>query len=121
MFATGKLAVESAANSKFEQECLLGFEYCGIDSSGKRVMGIAPNRCLANFVKADPYLTWEIPSNWSLEDAATIPVVYGTCYFALYKSGMISFEFLFITYKHEHFIIIKKLKKYLIFRQDEKR
>ena len=106
MFATGKLAVESVANTKFEQECLLGFEYCGIDSSSKRVMGIAENRCLANLVKADPYLTWEVPSNWSLEDAATVPCIYGTCYYALYKSGMISFE-----YKHVHFIIIKELKK----------
>lgn len=30
---------------------------------------------------------WYVPDNWSLEDAATVPCVYATCYVALYQRG----------------------------------
>lgn len=41
-------------------------------------MGVLPARGLATTVLADPDFLWPIPARWSLEQAATIPVVYST-------------------------------------------
>jgi fatty acid synthase len=41
-------------------------------------MGMVPARGLATTVLADPGFLWEVPENWSLEEAATVPVVYAT-------------------------------------------
>ncbi|KAJ8679083.1 hypothetical protein QAD02_014870 [Eretmocerus hayati] len=87
MLATGKLAVEVVAKTRQTQECVLGFEFCGSTDSGKRVMGLIDCRAMTNLCIADPDLTWDVPKSWSLEDAATVPCVYGTCYYALYISG----------------------------------
>jgi len=38
-------------------------------------------------VLADPLLVWEVPPEWSLEEAATIPAVYCTVYYALVVRG----------------------------------
>lgn len=43
------------------------------------------NGACATLLEADPYLLWEVPDNWSMEEAATVPVVYGTCLYALLK------------------------------------
>lgn len=87
MLATGKLAAEVVANTRQLQECVMGFEYCGVTSKGRRIMGLMESRAMTNLLVADTDLAWEIPSNWSLEDASTVPVVYGTCYYALYIGG----------------------------------
>jgi fatty acid synthase, animal type len=42
---------------------------------------------LANLVLADPLLVWEVPSDWTLEEAATVPAVYCTVYYALVVRG----------------------------------
>jgi len=41
-------------------------------------MGMLAARGLATSVLADPGFLWEVPSKWTLEQASTIPVVYGT-------------------------------------------
>jgi fatty acid synthase len=41
-------------------------------------MGMIAARGLATTVLADPGFLWEVPDNWTLEEAATVPVVYGT-------------------------------------------
>lgn len=41
-------------------------------------MGIVEARGLATSVLADPTFLWEIPEKWTLEQAATVPVVYAT-------------------------------------------
>lgn len=87
MLTTGKLAVEIVAKSRQFQECVIGFEYCGIDTKGRRVMGMLGNRCLTNLCIADRHLCWEVPDDWTMEDAATAPCVYGTCCYGLYLSG----------------------------------
>lgn len=46
-------------------------------------MGIVVGGALSNLVRADKYLTFPVPQNWSLEDAATVPVVYLTVVYAL--------------------------------------
>jgi len=42
---------------------------------------------MANIVDADKSLCWNIPDHWSLEDAATVPCVYATSYYALFIRG----------------------------------
>lgn len=42
---------------------------------------------MSNIVECDKNLSWRVPDNWSLEDAATVPYVYATCYYALYLCG----------------------------------
>jgi fatty acid synthase len=41
-------------------------------------MGIVSHGALASAVVAGKTLLWGVPDHWTLEDAATVPVVYGT-------------------------------------------
>lgn len=41
----------------------------------------------ANIRIADKYFSWIVPDKWTLEEAATVPCVYSTCYYALYLKG----------------------------------
>lgn len=52
-------------------------------NSGKRVMGMINKGALATMVMSDTSLTWEVPDHWTLEEAATVPVVYATVIYAL--------------------------------------
>ena len=45
---------------------------------GKRVMGMVNAGALSTLIYGDIDLMWDIPDGWSFEDAATVPVVYGT-------------------------------------------
>jgi len=44
-------------------------------------------RGITNICVPDKYLTWNVPDEWTMEDAATVPCVYSTCYYALYVEG----------------------------------
>jgi fatty acid synthase len=46
-------------------------------------MGMIDNRALATHVRGNSQFLWAVPESWSLEDAATIPVVYSTVIYAL--------------------------------------
>lgn len=50
-------------------------------------MGIVEAQALATTVVADVRLTWPVPDHWTLEQAATVPVVYATVYYALVVRG----------------------------------
>ena len=41
-------------------------------------MGMVPYGALASVVVAEKNMLWDVPDHWTLEDAATVPVVYGT-------------------------------------------
>jgi NADPH:quinone reductase-like Zn-dependent oxidoreductase len=41
-------------------------------------MGMISHGALASVVVADKTMLWDVPDHWTLEDAATVPVVYGT-------------------------------------------
>jgi fatty acid synthase len=41
-------------------------------------MGIVVEKALASMVVADTNMMWKVPDHWTLEDAATVPVVYST-------------------------------------------
>ncbi|XP_069675926.1 fatty acid synthase-like [Periplaneta americana] len=88
MFATGKLIAE-LGTSRLKEDCFLGLEFSGRDRRGQRVMGITNSGALASMVVADKDFLWDIPEHWTLEDAATVPVVYGTAYYALVMKGRI--------------------------------
>ncbi|XP_076272609.1 fatty acid synthase 1 [Rhynchophorus ferrugineus] len=87
MLATGKLPPDALPGDLAGQDCILGLEFSGRDTRGRRVMGMVAARSLATTVLADPGFLWEVPDKWSLEEAATIPVVYGTSYYALVVRG----------------------------------
>lgn len=61
-----------------------GLEFSGIDKFGRKVMGAVKNRSLSNYVKLDKYLTFYCHEDWSFEDAATVPIVYVTVYYAFF-------------------------------------
>lgn len=44
---------------------------------------------LATVVDVNKHFIWPVPDNWSMQDAATIPVVYTTAYYALVVRGNI--------------------------------
>ncbi|MCL4131183.1 UNVERIFIED_CONTAM: hypothetical protein GTU68_059005 [Idotea baltica] len=87
MLASGKLPPDALPGNLAQKECILGLEFAGLCEGGNRVMGLIAAGGLASSVKADPHLTWQVPSDWSLKEAATVPVVYATAYYALVVRG----------------------------------
>uniref|UniRef100_A0A1B6GN60 Enoyl reductase (ER) domain-containing protein n=1 Tax=Cuerna arida TaxID=1464854 RepID=A0A1B6GN60_9HEMI len=67
-------------NKKIEVSFL---DYCGTRSSGKRVMGIAKYDSEIDKIVPDKILTWNVPSEWSAEDATTVPFTYCLAYYSL--------------------------------------
>ncbi|XP_067860263.1 fatty acid synthase [Heptranchias perlo] len=87
MLATGKLPPDAIPGDVALQHCLLGMEFSGRDPNNRRVMGLLPAKGLATVVDCDMRYLWEVPENWSLEEAASVPVVYSTAYYALILRG----------------------------------
>ncbi|VEN40066.1 unnamed protein product, partial [Callosobruchus maculatus] len=54
---------------------------------GNRVMGFIPAGAISTMILSDPYLEWKVPDYLSLEDAATVPTVYGTLAYGLLHKG----------------------------------
>ncbi|KAJ8713069.1 hypothetical protein PYW08_008373 [Mythimna loreyi] len=53
-----------------------GMEFSGTSPSGSRVMGLVRSGAAGSVVLAQPELLWPVPSHWSMEDAATVPLAY---------------------------------------------
>ncbi|KAM4715440.1 fatty acid synthase isoform 2-T2 [Anableps anableps] len=87
MLATGKLPPDAIPGDLALQQCLLGMEFSGRDPSGQRVMGLLPAKGLATAVEADKRFLWEVPLSWTMEQAASVPVVYATAYYSLVVRG----------------------------------
>uniref|UniRef100_A0A8C2AHR4 Fatty acid synthase n=1 Tax=Cyprinus carpio TaxID=7962 RepID=A0A8C2AHR4_CYPCA len=87
MLATGKLPPDAIPGDIALQQCMLGMEFSGRDPSGRRVMGLLPAKGLATCVDADKHFLWDVPSSWTLEQAASVPVVYATAYYSLVVRG----------------------------------
>jgi fatty acid synthase, animal type len=69
-------------------DCIIGLEFAGRRSdNGKRVMGMVPFRGIATTLLTYKNYLWDIPDEWTLEEAATVPVVYTTAYYALIMRG----------------------------------
>lgn len=91
MLATGKLAAEIYGSNRLEQDCVLGFEFSGYNiKTGKRVMSMVPRAGIGSHVQKPAPLIWDIPNKWSMKEAATVPVVYVTVYYAFFISTKIN-------------------------------
>ncbi|KZC12654.1 Fatty acid synthase [Dufourea novaeangliae] len=90
MLATGRLMPEAIVKNREFNECLIGFEFSGIDASGRRVMGFAESRAISNIVLLTDYNLFTVPDGWSLEDAATVPSAYLTVFYAFYYFGKLN-------------------------------
>nr|AKG51661.1 fatty acid synthase [Oryzias sinensis] len=87
MLATGKLPPDAIPGGIALQQCMLGMEFSGRDAAGRRVMGLLPAKGLATAVDADKRFLWEVPAHWSMEQAASVPVVYATVFYSLVVRG----------------------------------
>uniref|UniRef100_A0A4W6CE03 Coiled-coil domain containing 57 n=1 Tax=Lates calcarifer TaxID=8187 RepID=A0A4W6CE03_LATCA len=87
MLATGKLPPDAIPGDLALQQCMLGMEFSGRDPNGQHVMGLLPAKGLATSVYADKRFLWDVPSSWTLEQAASVPVVYATAYYSLVVRG----------------------------------
>lgn len=91
MLATGRLAVEIYGTSRLDQGCVLGFEFSGYNKkTGKRIMSMIPKAGIGSHVHKPAPLIWDIPDKWTLREAATVPVVYVTVYYAFFVSAKIN-------------------------------
>ncbi len=83
MLALGRIPDNSY--DRVDMHSVLGIEFSGIKKDGKRVMGIGLNSgALATHYDVNRAMLWDVPELWSLEEAATIPLVYFTVYFAFF-------------------------------------
>ncbi|XP_030748833.1 fatty acid synthase-like isoform X2 [Sitophilus oryzae] len=83
MSATGRINVDTITRDRREQECVQGFEFSGRLLNGKRVMGMVTKGACASYVKAEKSLLFEIPESWTMQEAATVTVVYSTALYGL--------------------------------------
>lgn len=86
MVASGKLRKD--AFSGIAEKGGIGFEFSGCDAQGNRYMG-SVSHSIGTQVDANPYRLFPIPDYLSYEEAATIPVVYGTVFHALFDRAKI--------------------------------
>ncbi|KAM7359337.1 fatty acid synthase 3 [Cochliomyia hominivorax] len=85
MLASGRLGTELYGTNRMEQSCVLGFEYSGVETkTGRRIMSMIISGGVASYIKKPSRLIWEVPKNWSLKEAASVPVVYITVYYAFF-------------------------------------
>ncbi|KAK9497321.1 hypothetical protein O3M35_004661 [Rhynocoris fuscipes] len=89
MLATNKLNPDVITASRIEQECVIGFEYAGFIEDGTAVIGFCENRGMCTQVIPTYDFIWEVPDCLTLEEAATIPVVYGTVIYGFFVQGCI--------------------------------
>ncbi|XP_070068712.1 fatty acid synthase isoform X2 [Drosophila takahashii] len=87
MLASGKLGVDALPGDLAYQDCVLGLEFAGRDSRGRRIMAMVTAKSLATNCLANKNLLWEIPEKWTMEQASTVPCVYATVYYALVVRG----------------------------------
>lgn len=90
MLATGKLSLEEVHNTRFNADNLVGIEFSGVDSDGNRIMGMSQPGSLSTFAEYEKNLVFMIPDSMSLQEAATIPTVYLTVYYAFFTHNAIS-------------------------------
>uniref|UniRef100_A0A1I8MI56 Fatty acid synthase n=1 Tax=Musca domestica TaxID=7370 RepID=A0A1I8MI56_MUSDO len=87
MLSSGKLSADALPGDLAQQDCVLGLEFAGRDSKGRRIMAMVPAKSLATTCVASKNMMWEIPDSWSMEEASTVPCVYATVYYALVVRG----------------------------------
>lgn len=86
MIATGRILLDSEFENRIEQQYNLGFEYSGVTQDGRRVMGMIASKAISTHIMPKELLLIDVPDNWTLEEAASVPVVYFTVYTAFFLS-----------------------------------
>lgn len=62
-----------------------GLDFSGCLKNGKRVMGFGIGGSLATFTSiTKDTIIWDVPNHWSMEEAATMPLVYFTVYYSFF-------------------------------------
>ena len=87
MLSSGKLSADALPGDLAQQDCILGLEFSGRDSTGKRIMAMVQAKSLATTCVAQRNMMWEVPDKWTMEQASTVPCVYATVYYALVVRG----------------------------------
>ncbi len=95
MIATARMSPADVSDRMAWDDVVLGLEFAGrIAGSGgsaggghQRVMGFANSRAMATSIIANREFLWPVPDEWSLLQAATVPVVYATAYYGLLIRG----------------------------------
>uniref|UniRef100_A0AAG5DUW7 Fatty acid synthase n=1 Tax=Anopheles atroparvus TaxID=41427 RepID=A0AAG5DUW7_ANOAO len=87
MLSSGKLGADALPGDLATQDCILGLEFAGRDSSGRRIMAMVQAKSLATTCVAQRNMIWQIPDGWTMEQASTVPCVYSTVYYALVMRG----------------------------------
>uniref|UniRef100_T1L221 Carrier domain-containing protein n=2 Tax=Tetranychus urticae TaxID=32264 RepID=T1L221_TETUR len=86
LLATGRLTADAYPPNNVET--LIGTEFSGITESGRRVMGICHGKGIATKIPGKNIsILFDVPDAWSLAEAATVPNVYLTVYYALCVRG----------------------------------
>ncbi|KAJ3652395.1 hypothetical protein Zmor_018364 [Zophobas morio] len=85
--ASGRANLEILQSHSLGQNLFVGFEFSGKDSSGRRIAGMTNTQGISSSVTLDSSLAWKVPDAWTLEDAATVPVVYSAVIYALLVVG----------------------------------
>lgn len=67
----------------------MGFEFSGVTDKGRKVMGMGPTGAMATHYPLQNTLLWDVPSDWTLEEAASVPLVYYTVYLAFFVTAKI--------------------------------
>ncbi|VAW64320.1 Malonyl CoA-acyl carrier protein transacylase [hydrothermal vent metagenome] len=82
MLATGRLSVSAFKESLVKS---LSGEFSAVSKDGRRVMGFLndPFSTKIQIAEDEPPYIWDVPANWTLQQAATVPVAYMTAYLAL--------------------------------------
>ncbi|RUS77019.1 hypothetical protein EGW08_015221, partial [Elysia chlorotica] len=89
LLANASLKKDDLPTEFYRREGVLGVEFSGRDSSGKRVMGLCAPPALASGVRCPRTSLWLIPTHWTLEEAATVPLAYATAFYALVIKGRV--------------------------------
>ncbi|XP_050427979.1 fatty acid synthase-like [Adelges cooleyi] len=77
------LASVSAMRTEF------GVEFSGIKPNGKKVMGITNSGALSSTIQQNKALVWDVPQDWTLQQAATVPYsIFMAAYALIYKGKL---------------------------------
>lgn len=87
LVAQGKSISDGAEGPDRLNTKTFGLEFSGRNAKNAQVMGISTSGALRSHVVADPEYTWPVPSVWTSEEAATIPLSYAVAYATLFLKG----------------------------------
>lgn len=87
MQASGKISFDTL--SRIKQQCLLGHEFAGVTGDGRRVAGLGEAGTFSTYYDSLDGFMWEIPDSWTLEEGATVPLVYCTVFIAFFHATKI--------------------------------